>query len=457
MQNKNFQEKWQQLLCPMRYGNKQALEELCNENYIDKARSPFIQDHDRIIFSDSFRRLAGKTQVHPLSTNDHVHTRLAHSLEVASVGRGLGTQYGYFLAEKGDLPPFIEPYHLGEIVQSACLAHDIGNPPFGHAGEFAIQEWFNDKNNNEFTEDLGEKIKDFQFFDGNAQGFRVINVVENDRQQGGFKLTYPTLASVVKYPHNAQQAEKIGKKKYNYFFSEEKIFQEIFQTLGLLNNKENPLYLRHPLSYLMEASDDICYRIIDMEDARELGILRYEEIQEVLKPIWDLMNLDTVRMREMYSDRARMSYLRSHVIGVLVQDILAVSKKYYEKLMQGENILPYMDLASEPIKAYMKNAKDCFYNVILSDPKKTCLEIGSYSVYKCLLDAFIPAVFMYIKQNKKMVYRDSRIISLMGVHKPCENASIYDAYHTVIDFITGMTDSYATFIASQFAGNGQKI
>ncbi len=335
-----YRGKWEKLLLPKRYG-KEGVQE------INKARSPFITDHDRIIFSDSFRRLAGKTQVHPLSSNDHVHTRLAHSLEVASVGRSLGTQYGYFLAEQGDLPTFIEPYHIGEIVQSACLAHDIGNPPFGHAGEYAVQDWFCDAQNERYTNGLKEEeILDFRTFDGNAQGFRVINVVENEREQGGFRLTYPTVASVVKYPRSSFEAMRKQSKKFNYYQSERDLFSEIFTELELVKQQGSAAcFLRHPLSYLMEAADDSCYRIIDMEDALELGILRYEDIREVLAPLWDLMQADEKRLAAMYSDRARMSYLRSLVIKVLVEDIFAVSREKYPALMQGELLAPYMDYA----------------------------------------------------------------------------------------------------------------
>lgn len=446
-----YQEKWAKLLLPKRYGKEEIQE-------INKARSPFMVDHDRLIFSDSFRRLAGKTQVHPLSTNDHVHTRLAHSLEVASVGRSLGTQYGYFLAEQGDLPAFIEPYHIGEIVQSACLAHDIGNPPFGHAGEYAIQDWFSAEQNKHYTSGLNKKeLLDFCTFDGNAQGFRVINVVENEREQGGFRLTYPTIASVVKYPRSSTEARQNQSKKFNYYQSECALFTKVFKELELVKNDGDTLiFLRHPLSYLMEAADDSCYRIIDMEDARELNILRYEDICDVLAPIWDLMQVDESRLAAMYSDRARMSYLRSLVIKVLVENIFAVSKEKYPSLMQGEQFAPYMEYASESVKAYMENAKICFEEVILKHPKKISLEIGSYSVYKQLLDVLIPAVHNFVLGNS-LSYREKRALNLMGSHIAKETYTLYEAYLVVIDFITGMTDSYATFIANQFAGSGRNF
>lgn len=451
MQGSN-QEKWKKLLLARRYGKNEVQE-------INKARSPFIVDHDRLIFSDSFRRLAGKTQVHPLSSNDHVHTRLVHSLEVASVGRGLGTEYGYFLQEQGDLPDFIEPYHIGEIVQSACLAHDIGNPPFGHAGEYAIQEWFWDGQNDRYSNSLTKKeeLLDFRTFDGNAQGFRVINVVENEREQGGFRLSYPTIASVVKYPRSSFDAAQQKSKKFNYYQSEKTFFTEVFTELGLVKEVEGKtVFLRHPLSYLMEAADDICYRIIDMEDALELNILRYEDILAVLAPIWDSMQPDKKRLDAMYSDRARMSYLRSLVIKVLVEDIFRVSKEKYSALMQGEVSDAYMEYAGGSVKAYMKNAKDCFNDIILKHPQKISLEIGSYTIYKQLLDVLIPAVHNFVQGND-LSYREKRALCLMDKHILKKQYSYYEAYLVVIDFITGMTDSYATFIANQFAGSGKNF
>lgn len=446
-----YQEKWEKLLLPKRYG-KDSVQE------INKARSPFVIDHDRIIFSDSFRRLAGKTQVHPLSSNDHVHTRLAHSLEVASVGRSLGTQYGYFLAEQGDLPASIEPYHIGEIVQSACLAHDIGNPPFGHAGEYAIQDWFFDGQNERYTNSLNEReLLDFRSFDGNAQGFRVINVVENEREQGGFRLTYPTVASVVKYPRSSFEAAQKQSKKFNYYQSERGLFLEIFTALELVKKEgDATTFLRHPLSYFMETADDICYRFVDMEDALELNILRYEDICEVLAPVWDLMQVDEKRLASMFSDRARISYLRSLVIKVLVGDIFAVSKEKYAALMRGENLAPYMDYASEAVRAYMEKAKRCFNDVILKHPQKISLEIGSYSVYKQLLDVLVPTVHNFV-HGKTLSYRENRALCLMDKHILKKQYTLYEAYLVVIDFITGMTDSYATFIASQFAGSGKNF
>ena len=218
---------WTTLLTPIRFGQDHA-------SPIEQDRSPFLVDYDRIIFSSSFRRLAKKTQVHPLTRNDHIHTRLTHSLEVSCVGRSLGNKVGAWLKEKDCLPDSIQPHNIGEIVQAACLAHDIGNPPFGHAGEDAIRDWFNSPENSVYLSKGKLKniqISDFKSFDGNAQGFRTITTLEMYKDDGGMRLTYPTLASVIKYPNCAHDALKNEKYKFNFYSSERKIFDDIFHTL----------------------------------------------------------------------------------------------------------------------------------------------------------------------------------------------------------------------------------
>ena len=290
----NFQEQWRKLLLPLRYGGSGV-----DFKKLDPARSPFLQDRDRIIYSSSFRRLARKTQVHPLVRNDHIHTRLSHSLEVSSVGRSLGAMAGYFLRHRGELPDYAAPEFPGQILEAACLAHDIGNPPFGHAGEFAIRDWFGDPANHVYVNALEEtQQSDFRCFDGNAQGFRVVNVVENNRDQGGFRLTYPTLASMVKYPWDSWQSRaRGGKCKFNYYQAEAAIFEDVFRALGLKTRRGD--FARHPLSLLAEAADDTCYRIVDMEDARELDIITLADILKVVEPLAPSLKLDPQRMDDM--------------------------------------------------------------------------------------------------------------------------------------------------------------
>lgn len=436
--------RWEKLLNPLRYtkdGPKVAPEDF---------RGPFAIDQDRILFTSSFRRLSKKTQVHPLTRNDHIHNRLTHSMEVACVARTLAVHVGNFLKENDHLPLGVEPYNIGEIVYAACLVHDIGNPPFGHAGESAIQDWFADPVNNRYVEQLDPMEKaDFQSFDGNAQGLRVVTALENNKDRGGLRLTFPTIAAFVKYPRSAHAAQVEKKKKFNYYQAEEKMFDEIFSELGLKNGS---VYLRHPLAYLTEAADDICYRIIDMEDARELKIITYNDFRNVIEPIYAELDVQEERLRAMDSDRRRMSMLRTLVIGKMITSTVQAFKNNYDKVISGE-IFSLVDDCDQAAVQYMDSAKEIFNKKIMHEAQKISLEIGSYSLYKILLDAFIPATFNKIKSNP-LSYKESRALDLMGVNAPSQDDDLYRAYLRVIDFVTGMTDFYATFLSRQFSGTG---
>ena len=239
------------LLNTHRLGNKPAKQEL--------GRSPFNSDHDKIIFSGAFRRLGKKTQVHPMATNDHIHNRLTHSLEVACVGRSLGIKVGQALMDKQRLPPGFLPTDLGDIVQSACLAHDIGNPPFGHTGEEAIRNWFEHDGKPYLAGLTADEQADFLHFEGNAQGLRVLTASEYHPYAGGMRLTYATLGAFIKYPWTAAPASQglRPKPKYGVFQAEVDIFEEIAQAVNLTQQGEH-WYSRHPLVYLMDAADDFC-------------------------------------------------------------------------------------------------------------------------------------------------------------------------------------------------------
>jgi dGTPase len=261
---------WHQLLTTARFGHDAP-------GPADMGRSHFHKDHDRIVFSGAFRKLGGKTQVHPLAKYNHIHNRLIHSMEVGSVGRSLGIRVAEII--KDQLPEGIEPDDLGIIVQAACLAHDIGNPPFGHAGEYAIQDWFKRADNQIFLSGLTDLEKlDLQSFEGNAQGFRTLAQVEYHLNNGGLRLTFPTLGTSLKYPWTAEQAGANG--KFSCFRSEHRFLQELANRLGLIQQPDGRL-ARHPLSYLMEAADDICYALIDLEDAVELSIIEFVEVEEI--------------------------------------------------------------------------------------------------------------------------------------------------------------------------------
>ncbi len=436
---------WTKLLSPVRHNNIDPANVV-----FDITRSPFIQDYDRILFSNSFRMLARKTQAHPFAVNDHVHHRLMHSLEVSSVGRSLGIMAGYFLKERSELPDFITPEHIGQIVQAACLAHDIGNPPFGHGGESALQDWFRDTaNNDRYLSELTERQKaDFKSFDGNAQGFRVVTALENHKDRGGLRLTYPTLAALVKYPRSAWDAMGDGSSKFNFYQSEKKVFDAVFTTLDLKNGSR---YHRHPLSYLTEAADDICYCIIDMEDALELGIIGFSDLENVIGPIYDRLVLNPKRMAGMDSDRRRAGLIRAKLITLMIDATFSAFRTHYDAIMDGENVHCLLDHTEEDVREYMDRARTLFFDVILKNHSKIALEIGAYTLYKRLLDTFIPACHQ-AKTGKRLSYRDQQALTLMGIHAPTGNDDLYMAYIRVMDYITGMTDPRATFLSRQLAG-----
>lgn len=245
-------------------------------------RSPFHKDHDRIIFSGAFRRLGRKTQVHPVSSNDHIHTRLTHSLEVSCVGRSLGMRVGEVLRD--ELPEWCSPADLGMIVQSACLAHDIGNPPFGHSGEDAIRCWFQQAAGRGWLDEMTDSQRaDFLNFEGNAQGFRVLTQLEYHQFDGGTRLTYATLGTYLKYPWTSRHAEALGYKKHKFgcYQNELSLLEQIAQKLDLPKVADQR-WARHPLVYLMEAADDICYGLIDLEDGLEMELLDYAEVEALL-------------------------------------------------------------------------------------------------------------------------------------------------------------------------------
>jgi len=427
----NYVEQWKKLLSPVRWHSQ-------SEGNFAMERNPFMMDFDRIIFSSSYRRLAKKTQVHPLSRNDHIHNRLSHSQEVACVGRSLGIKIGFFLSDNQYLPCEVYPFDVGAIVQCASLVHDIGNPPFGHAGEDAICDWFRDNDNKQYLDSrlfTNKEIADFRVFDGNAQGFRVINCTEMYQNDGGLRLTFPTIASMVKYPRSAYEAIGMDSDKFNFYLSEERYFSEIFEQLGL---KKDGKYLRHPLSYLTEAADDICYRIIDMEDAKELNIITFEEIKKVCEPIYDRLKIDKDKEKSLPSERRKLAYLRSKLINYLVSSIYETFVSNFDSIMNGE-IKDLISIGDADVKSYFDNARDIFNNKISKDRTKITLEIGSYELYKRLLDVFIPSIYRYIK-NENLSFKEKRVIDLMGNNTPSKETSLYEAYRCVIDFISGMTD-----------------
>ena len=442
---------WNNLLCKKRYYGLDAIEADKNEDYF---RSSFHKDYDRIIFSNSFRRLSKKTQVHPLSTNDHVHNRLTHSLEVASVGRSLGLRAGVFLQTK--YPELeINPYDVAYIIQTACLAHDIGNPPFGHAGEEVIKEWFAKHKDGYFLEPLSkEQLNDFTNLDGNAQSFRIVSQLENNLFSGGLNLTFTTLGTLIKYPYSSTHCAYTGKSKFNYFQSETKFFRLLFTELGLV--KSDGTFKRHPLSYLMEAADDICYGLLDLQDAFELHIITLENIRNIFILICGKEEVDKIYSNN-DADIKKISRLVAFSINILARHVMEVFEENFNSIMGEIQPKDLIDkFSNSQFKEGIEKAKKLGHEKIFNEKRKIELELGAYNIIETLLNNFILATYeFYIqKDEKKLSFKSKRALELMGEDKPLLDENLYTMYQRVIDYIVGMTDNHAKYIANQFNGMG---
>jgi dGTPase len=433
---------WQKLLSSKRFGLSDSHESL--------TRTPFHKDHDRVVFSSSFRRLERKTQVHPLRENDHIHSRLTHSLEVSCVGRSLGALVGEML--ESSLPNTISPADLGAIVQAACLAHDIGNPPFGHTGEDAIRNWFRDSSNKHFLSGLSPvQIKDFQTFEGNAQGLRILTQLEYHRFDGGMRLTYATLGAFLKYPWHSDYQDPAKGEKFGVYQSEQAFFHKIANELGLIEVAENR-YCRHPLVYLMEASDDICYAIIDLEDGVEMNLLEYKEVEQLLLDlIGDDVPQDYFETTDEDPARRRLAILRGKAIEIMVNSVAIAFVSNEAAILEGRLDSDLISLADKKVTTCIQSAKAIARQKIFREPKKALIEIGAYATLGSLLDAFLSAVDEVL-EGQTVSYKSQRILELIGRHAPKKDWDKYRAYLRVVDYISGMTDDYAVELAQAIRG-----
>jgi dGTPase len=418
-------------------------------------RSHFQKDIDRIIFSSAFRRLNHKTQVHPLPENDNIHTRLSHSLEVSSVGRSLGTKVGQRLApELKEIG--IEPSDVGDIVQAACLAHDIGNPPFGHSGEEAIRNWFRFNADQELLKDLtSAQLHEFQYFEGNAQGLRVITKLEYYLFEGGMRLTYASLGTFLKYPWTSDFILKGGKPKFGGNLTEREILTEIATELGLIQ-RSTTAWCRHPLAYLMEAADDICYALIDLEDGIEMGYITYDEAIEILEIVFDFDTIPPLHASCTGTEllRRTIAIARGKAMNILIEGVVDTFVQQQDDLLTGN--FQYTDLIGAcggRIKACIYTAKNTAKSQIFDRPRKIEIEIGSHATIEMLLDAFITATYNLCadRDGDRLTDKDRQILNLMGSHQPKRDWSLHHAYMHAIDFISGMTDNYAVSITKQLA------
>lgn len=412
-------------------------------------RTQFQRDYDRMIFSSPFRRMQNKTQVFPLPGSIFVHNRLTHSLEVASVGRTLGSMLGERLRKKGEDHPLLA--ELGAVVSAGCLAHDMGNPPFGHAGEEAISNYFTAGQGRQLRSMLTEaEWTDFTYFDGNANALRLLSHQFKGRRDGGFALTYTTLASIVKYPY---ESIGVSKPKFGFFQSEKDLYKGIAEELGLNQTSDNPLrFVRHPLVYMVEAADDICYQIMDMEDAHKLKIIPYDTVIELFRNFFDkeldksiLSKID--QNFKIVTDRnEQVAYLRASVINKLVKECVEVFDSNMEAIMAGTFNTALIKKVTGSSKVAMDAIVPLSVEKIYRDRSVIEIEVAGYKILGTLLDEFINAVLA----PKAGLSR--RLLSLMPEQYTGDHQTDYEKIQSVIDFVSGMTDLFALDLYRKIKG-----
>ncbi|MDR3119435.1 MAG: dNTP triphosphohydrolase [Mediterranea sp.] len=434
---------WRKLISAQRFG----MEDINNRR--QENRSEFQRDYDRLIFSAPFRRLQNKTQVFPLPGSVFVHNRLTHSLEVSSVGRSLGNDTAKAILKKR---PELQDSFLPEIdaiVSAACLAHDLGNPPFGHSGERSISTYFSEGRGLELKDKLSDRQwQDLIHFEGNANAFRLLTHQFEGRRKGGFAMTYTTLASIVKYPYSSSLAGAKG--KFGFFTSEEDGFRHIADTLGIKKLNDDPLrYVRHPLVYLVEAADDICYQVMDIEDAHKLKILTTEETIRLLMDYFDKERQD--RIRETFtrvSDRnEQIAYLRSSVIGLLIKECTRVFVDNEAAILEGGFEGALIGCISERASDAYKNCEIVSMEKIYRSRDVLDIELAGFRVINTLLDLMIDAVTSPEKAYSRLLI--DRVSEQYNIKAP----ELYDRVQAVLDYVSGMTDVFALDLYRKIKGN----
>jgi dGTPase len=433
---------WEQLLSLKRQGD--TSKRLRIEQ--DETRLGFDVDYDRIIFSAAFRSLQDKTQVIPLSKTDFVHTRLTHSLEVSVVGRSLGRLVGKQIIQKYPYLQEVHGYHandFGAIVAAASLAHDIGNPPFGHSGEKAIGEYFSVGKGMKYKDQLTDKEwQDLIDFEGNANGFSVVTS-SRPGIEGSIRLTYAVLGAFMKYPKESlpkKPTKNIADKKFGFFQNDKQFFQEVAAELGLISNKTgNDIgFERHPLAYLVEAADDICYTIIDFEDGINLGLVSEDfALEYLIKLVQN--TIDSNKYNSLTSKEDRISYLRALAIGNLIQDAVSIFMANEALIMKGE--FPFSLMDKSKYKAQMDDIINISVNNIYQSREVIEKELTGYQIINNLLDKFITA---YINNLEgKATNYDKILLKILPEKHQLEKATTYERLMHICHFVSMLTDGKA--------------
>ena len=442
---------WPQLLSADRLGRTKPGRK-------EPARSDFQRDSDRIIFSSAFRRLQDKTQVFPLAENDFARTRLTHSLEVASVGRSLGTRVGAAICERHKLAgEGLHPSDFGAIVHAAALGHDLGNPPFGHSGEDAIQHWFTGGSPHAMAARAGlseAETADIANYEGNAQGFRILTRLQMPDNAGGLQLTSATLGAFTKYPHASLPAAVshtgASLKKFGYFQSERDYFGEVADQCGLLRRADG-CWARHPLAFLVEAADDMCYRLVDFEDGARLGHLSYETVRDAFLAIIPPRKHPR-DLAGMSSPKAAIEMLRAMAIGECLGQCTDAFLDNEAGILSGRFDTPLTDVipAAEALAGIQRRSRETIY----STDRGVQIEIAGYEVLGGLLDVFTSAVNDIAANGERASKHSKKLSSQLPADcaRAAREARPYERLMRLLDFISGMTDSYAVTLYRRVKG-----
>ena len=440
---------WEKLLSLKRFGDTKKRERKDQ----DETRLGFEVDYDRIIFSSEFRSLQDKTQVVPLSNEDFVHTRLTHSLEVSVVGRSLGRQVGTKILEK--FPDLKNTYgyqanDFGAIVAAASLAHDIGNPPFGHSGEKSIGQFFISGKGKEFSKELSKKqYQDLCDFEGNANGFKILTQSRIGRE-GGLRLSYATLGAFVKYPKESlpiKPTSNVSHKKYGFFQTEVDVFSDIAEELGL-NKDETGSYIRHPLAYLVEAADDICYTIIDFEDGINLGLIEEEfALEYLINLVRDSINTEKYHKLSNTSDR--ISYLRALSINTLINECVEIFMNNEEQIMQGEFNSSLLDRSK--YQAQINDIIKISIENIYESKEVIEKEIAGYNLISVLLESYISAANNIYAGNANSY--DKLILNLLPGTIDINKEDLYTRVLEICHYIASFSDSQALLVYKKITAN----
>ena len=424
------------------------------------SRTDFQRDFDRIIFSSAFRRLQNKTQVFPLPGSVFVHNRLTHSLEVSSVGRSLGSVIGEFIYGqfKNDLNEESKNFYLhnlSNVIAAGCLCHDVGNPAFGHSGEDAIASYF-DRNDTSLKSKFNEKEwADLVNFEGNANAIRVLAQQQQGKDAGGVQLTLSTLASIAKYPCEAIAKKKgvVHRKKFGFFQNEKDIFLEIAKSTSMIKENDDPyIFKRHPFVWLVEAADDICYNIIDMEDAHRLGIVSTADCKnlffELVKSETDDIKRVEQKLDSISNENEQISYLRAKVINALINKSIELYKNNFDKILQGNLEKGLLDIYKSENKT-LQDIESFSIEKIYNHKAVVEIENAGYNVMYELLDHFIPSILKSTDERKSY---DKKALKLLPKQFFYEDGTDYQKVLGVIDFVSGMTDNFATDLYRKIKG-----